>query len=152
MIPFLRSGLPLPLSLILLAAACDAVPAAEEPSAMILVPAGTCVVGTSQSQRTELARRYDCHPTWLGDDLPHREAMLPAFWIDRYPVSNAQYLAFVKATSHQQPDWWTRWGGAFPMEYADHPVAGVSGIDAAAYAKWAGKRLRAPRNGRPRSV
>jgi len=29
----------------------------------------------------------------------------------------------------------------FPRNYANHPVAGISGIDAEAYAKWAGKRL-----------
>ncbi len=108
---------------------------------MMLIPAQRVVVGTSEQQRHELAGRFDCHPTWLGDDLLPREVALPAFWIDRYPVTNAQYLAFVEATGHGRPSWWGRWGGTFPAEYVDHPVAGVSGTDAAAYAKWAGKRL-----------
>lgn len=108
---------------------------------MVLIPAQRVVVGTSERQRQELAERFDCHPTWLGDDLSQREVALPAFWIDRHPVTNAQYLAFIEATGHGRPDWWGHWGGAFPTEYADHPVAGVSGTDALTYARWAGKRL-----------
>jgi formylglycine-generating enzyme required for sulfatase activity len=72
---------------------------------------------------------------------PKLRRKLPAFWIDRYPVTNAQYLAFVEATGPARPSWWGRWGGVFPAEYADHPVAGVSGQEAAAYSAWAGKRL-----------
>ena len=108
---------------------------------MIFVSARRVTVGTSTSERAELAKRFYCHPTWLGDDLPKAEVNLPAFWIDRYPVTNAQYLAFVEATGHARPSWWGRWGGVFPTDYAEHPVTGVSGKDAVAYAKWAGKRL-----------
>lgn len=114
---------------------------AKELHGMILVPEGRWLVGTDSGERAWLAGRFDCHPTWLGDDLPKHEAHLPAFWIDRYPVTNAQYLAFVEATGHARPGWWERWGRVFPAEYADHPVTGVSGMDAAAYARWAGKRL-----------
>ena len=113
---------------------------AEEQGDMVLVAARRVTVGTSEAERKEIARRFDCHPTWLGDDLPRREVTLSAFWIDRHPVTNAQYLAFVEATGHPRPGWWGRWGGAFPTEYGDHPVVGVSGKDAAAYARWAGKR------------
>jgi len=117
-------------------------PAAAVPQhGMVLVAAGRWPVGTSDRERAEVGRRFDCHPTWLGDDLRSRDVDLPAFWIDRFPVSNAQYLAFVEATGHARPDWWGRWGGVFPTGYADHPVVGVSGQDAAAYARWAGKRL-----------
>ncbi len=116
-------------------------PAVEEVHGMVLVPEGRWTVGTDAAERAALARRFDCHPTWLGDDLPRHEVHLPAFWIDRFPVTNAQYLAFVQATGHQPPEWWRRWGGVFPAEYADRPVTGASGVDAVAYARWAGKRL-----------
>jgi formylglycine-generating enzyme required for sulfatase activity len=127
--------------LIVLAAASSAPVAAEEQQGMILIPAARWTVGTSESERGKLARRFDCHPTWLGDDLPRHEATLAAYWIDRSPVTNAQYLAFIEATGHQRPDWWRRWQGVFPREYANHPVIGVSGKDTTAYARWAGKRL-----------
>jgi len=114
---------------------------AEERNGMVLVPVRRLLVGTGDAERKELARQFDCHPTWLNDDLPQHEAVVAAFWIDRFPVTNAQYLAFVEATSRTRPAWWNRWGGAFPNEYADHPVVGLSGQDAVAYAGWAGKRL-----------
>ncbi len=122
-------------------AVCSCAAASDRHHAMVLIPAGKSVVGTSAADRERLAERFDCHPTWLGDDLSRREVKLPAFWIDRYPVTNAQYLAFVRAAEHPRPSWWGRWGGVFPAEYADHPVVGVSGRDAAAYAAWSGKRL-----------
>jgi len=105
---------------------------------MVLVPACEARVGTSVEERAKLAKRFDCHPTWLNDDLAKRRTKLAAFWIDRHPVTNGQYLAFVKATKRRGPSWW---GKAFAREHANHPVVGVSGKDAAAYAKWAGKRL-----------
>ena len=113
----------------------------KQQDGMVLIPAREVVVGTSPEERAELAKRpftENCHPTWLNDDLPKHTAKLAAFWIDRYPVTNGEYLAFVQAKKPTRPGWW---GAAFPAEYAKHPVVGVSGKDAAAYAKWAGKRL-----------
>lgn len=62
-----------------------------------------------------------------------------AFYIDKYPVTNAEYKAFVDATGYRQPDHWR--GGTYPPDKADHPVVQVNWEDAAAYAEWAGKRL-----------
>lgn len=104
---------------------------------MTYVPAPASSVGTSTAERTRLAERYGCDPTWLNDDLPRRIVRLPSFWIDRHPVTNAQYLAFVEATGARAP--WPQ--GVFPTEQADHPVVGVSYPEAERYARWAGKRL-----------
>jgi formylglycine-generating enzyme required for sulfatase activity len=66
---------------------------------------------------------------------------LPEFWIDRTPVTNAEYARFVAATghSHRPPKHWK--GKNPPKEIVDHPVIYVSWHDAVAYAEWAGKRL-----------
>jgi formylglycine-generating enzyme required for sulfatase activity len=64
---------------------------------------------------------------------------LPEFWIDKTPVTSAEYARFVAATGHEPPQ---HWKGKTPSkQIADHPVTYVSWQDAAAYAKWAGKRL-----------
>ena len=76
---------------------------------------------------------------------------LPEFWIDKTPVTNAEYKRFLDANpDHAVPfvdkDWarpynWERQSRAFPQDKADHPVVLVSWHDAEAYAEWAGKRL-----------
>src|SRR5487761_480636 len=82
--------------------------------------------------------------------------------LDRYPVTNRQFRQFVEAGGYKLPALWSAeaWpavsefvdatGAAGPRywrsgQYAnghdDHPVVGVSWHEAAAYARWTGKRL-----------
>jgi formylglycine-generating enzyme required for sulfatase activity len=68
-----------------------------------------------------------------------RERELPEFWIDKTPVTNAEYVRFVAGTGHKPPEHWK--GKRPPEEIADHPVIYITWHDAAAYAEWAGKRL-----------
>src|SRR2546421_6516574 len=104
---------------------------------MVFVTTRAAVIGTSADEPAALAQTYHCDPTWLGYELDKHWVDLPAFWIDRSPVTNAQYLAFVAATGARAP--WPR--SLFAAEQADHPVVGVSYGEAAAYAAWVGKRL-----------
>jgi len=68
-----------------------------------------------------------------------KEHELPEFWIDRTPVTNAEYAQFVAAIGHDPP---RHWKGKSPSkEIADHPVTHVPWHDAVAYAEWVGKRL-----------
>ncbi|HEX7729363.1 MAG TPA: SUMF1/EgtB/PvdO family nonheme iron enzyme [Terracidiphilus sp.] len=70
---------------------------------------------------------------------------IATFYMDKYPVTNAEFKKFVDAT-HYQPkdslDFLKDWkNGAYPEGAAKRPVTWVSQEDARAYAKWAGKRL-----------
>ena len=83
---------------------------------------------------------------------PHDETMthqvavtLAPYRIGPQPVTNAQFEAFLQATSYrpQCPDRFLKhWGGpTCPTDLRDGPVVYVDLNDARAYAAWAGKRL-----------
>ncbi len=83
---------------------------------MALVDAGVFLAGS------------DDEPIWL-----------PAFYIDVYPTTNADYARFTAATGHLPPLHWP--SGRCPDSQIDHPVVFVNWHDARAYAEWAGKAL-----------
>ena len=77
-------------------------------------------------------------PAWVGsdahtDEKAPRKVTLKSFLIDKYPVTNEEYAAYVAAT------------GAAPNYFSKgrerHPVVQVTWDQASAYAAWAGKRL-----------
>jgi formylglycine-generating enzyme required for sulfatase activity len=68
-----------------------------------------------------------------------------SFWIDKYPVTNAEFKSFLDSTQYRPADdhnFLKDWKhGSFPQGWEHKPVTWVSLGDARAYAKWAGKRL-----------
>ncbi len=74
----------------------------------------------------------------------HRMHLKP-FWMDKYPVTNAQFQKFLNATHYHPADdlnFLRDWkDGSFPAGWDNKPVTWVSLEDARAYAAWAGKRL-----------
>ncbi len=72
------------------------------------------------------------------DDFVKLMSGMTSFLIDKFEVSNAQYLAFVIATGHKKPSYWP---DPYDKNWDDLPVTSVSYWDAEAYAEWAGKRL-----------
>ena len=79
---------------------------------------------------------------WFKREQPAHEVTLPAFEIGRYPVTNAQYTEFVRATRHEAPNYWRE--GRVPEELAGHPVVNVTWRDAMAYVAWLGERTGKP--------
>lgn len=89
-------------------------------------------------------------------ELPEREIVLSAFWMDVHPVTNGRYLQFISAGGYEDSQWWCpdgwEWLQKQPLRQPamwespgwdgpEQPVAGVSWYEADAYARWAGKRL-----------
>jgi len=72
-----------------------------------------------------------------GEDKEEKE--LGDFYIDLYPVTNAEFKAFVDATGNPEPASWR--DHTWPKGKENHPVVEVNWKSAAAYAAWAGKRL-----------
>ncbi|MEQ1353666.1 MAG: SUMF1/EgtB/PvdO family nonheme iron enzyme, partial [Candidatus Acidiferrum sp.] len=68
-----------------------------------------------------------------------------SFWIDEFPVTNAEFEKFIEASQyhpHDDLNFLHDWNnGAYPPGWDNKPVTWVSLEDARAYAAWAGKRL-----------
>lgn len=72
----------------------------------------------------------------FGPELCEHE--LPAFFIDRFPTTNRDYLRFCEATGREPP---AHLHAGLPDEWLDHPVVELNHDDALAFAEWAGKTL-----------
>jgi len=70
---------------------------------------------------------------------PAHTVNIDIFHINPFPVTNHDYLEFVRVTGHRAPIHWQR--GTFPSGLGNHPVVNVSWQDARAYAEWCGARL-----------
>ncbi|MDH4098241.1 MAG: formylglycine-generating enzyme family protein [Nitrospira sp.] len=101
----------------------------EVPGGMVLVPSGSFLMGSDPKKDRAAGPQ----------EFPQRRVHLDTFWIDRYEVSNVDYLRFVLGTGADWPKFWRE--GPFPEKAAIHPVINVSWNDADAYCRWAGKRL-----------
>ncbi|MDD8026211.1 MAG: SUMF1/EgtB/PvdO family nonheme iron enzyme [Acidobacteriota bacterium] len=109
------------------------------PPGMVAIPAGSFVFKTAGNPD-------DANPIIpYPDTAKPRTLALPRFFMDRAPVTNAQFAAFLAASGYAPKDasnflkHWTN--GRPPEGLENHPVVWVSLDDARAYAGWAGKRL-----------
>jgi iron(II)-dependent oxidoreductase len=84
------------------------------------------------------------------NERPRHIREIEPFWIDRAPVTNGEYVAYVEETRAEPPMYWERDGGdgwvRTVMGRSEtlataQPVTHVSWHDADAFARWAGKRL-----------
>jgi len=122
-------------------AAHDPVPAAEAVSdgpGMVPVDGGEYEIGAKP------------HGFAYDNERPRHVVELAPFEIDRTPVTNGAYAAFIAETGAKPPLYWeqdgdggwvrTAMGRTTPLDPA-HPVVHVDYADAGAFAEWAGKRL-----------
>lgn len=123
---------------------------------MVRVDVGTATMGTD-----DRLRAYD-------NERPRHEVRLRPFWMDRAPVMNEEYLAFMNDDGYRRrdlwsdagrawldesgatsPKYWWREGGTWLRRSMDRvavpeptaPVIHVCYHEAEAFSRWAGKRL-----------
>jgi serine/threonine-protein kinase len=116
----------------------------KDSSVMVHVPAGDFFMGSSDSDASA-----------DGDEKPMHFVSLDDFWIDKYEVTNEQFVRFLNEKGNQEEDG-VSWvnvedegsnivyqGGQYRPRsgYEDHPVTYVSWYGAQSYCQWAGKGL-----------
>jgi formylglycine-generating enzyme required for sulfatase activity len=75
-----------------------------------------------------------------GGDSPVHKVYVYSFYLDKYEVTNAQYLASCKETGKRFPEFWGMEEFHSSPNFPNHPVVGISWLDTKAYAEWCGKR------------
>jgi formylglycine-generating enzyme required for sulfatase activity len=123
-------------------------PTTSVPAGMVRIPGGAFEFNVSgiEIEGSDM-KGVDVQYPW--EDSPrrgHRHRLtMPAFYIDKYPVTNAEFRRFIEATHYHPADdhnFLRHWvNGAPRAGEEDKPVTWVSLDDARAYAKSAGKRL-----------
>ena len=114
-----------------------ALPNRKENIKTVFIPQGAFIMGTDIEAFYGTALANSEHAKL--DEAPMHVRFLEAYLIEQYPVTNAEYAAFVQETNHPPPPYWKN--GEFAPEDANLPVVHVSWHDSNAYAQWAGKRL-----------
>jgi len=120
------------------------------PAGMVLIPAAKNFkfdVKGVMIEGDDIPKGVDVQYPWekTAGRVHHHVMDIRPFYIDIYPVTNAQFKKFMDATHYQPKDthnflkYWSN--GSYPKGWSDKPVTYVSIEDARAFAKWAGKRL-----------
>jgi len=96
---------------------------------LVLIPGGGYTMGVKPSPINNFV-----------DNADHL-VRVDSFYIDKYEVTNAQYLEFCQSTSHPLPEFWGMDVFCSGPGFPDHPVVGVTWAAAMQYAEWKGMRL-----------
>jgi formylglycine-generating enzyme required for sulfatase activity len=120
------------------------------PEGMVLIPEaknypfesnGVMIEGNELPTAVGVQHPWEKHPS-----RSQKHSMnISSFYIDKYPVTNKQFMEFINASDYRPKDdhnFLKDWSnGVYPKGWDDRPVTWVSLEDARAYASWAGKRL-----------
>ena len=97
----------------------------------VYVPAGTFEMG-------------GLDPSAETDEKPAHKVTMPAFWIDKFDVTNGMYVQCVSAGACDPPlSFSSKTVSSYfnNSQYNDFPVVNVPWTDATTYCKWAGRHL-----------
>ncbi|MEI8307482.1 MAG: formylglycine-generating enzyme family protein [Chloroflexales bacterium] len=122
---------------------------------MVKVDAGPFLMGSTDQQIADVLRQ-DAMMTWITNEQPQHTLTLPAYWIGKTEVTNAQFRPFVEGDGYTNRAYWTEAGWAWQQAEkitqpaywndvtwngSDYPVVGVSWFEAVAYCRWLSQKI-----------
>jgi formylglycine-generating enzyme required for sulfatase activity len=114
---------------------------------MVILPAGTFTMGSSDSAR-RWAVAHGASPASVADEVPQHSVALRSFALGKYEVTRSEYASFVRETGYPDGDGcghdgakWIKhptvsWRAPGFQQSGRDPVVCVSWDDANAYVKW----------------
>ncbi len=100
------------------------------------IPAGPFTMGTRKEDVAALLERFGGDREWYKGETPQHQVTLPRYYIARYPVTVAQWRAFVEESGHRPED-------ADSLRGVDnHPVVWTWEDEAVKYSQWLTEKLR----------
>jgi len=109
------------------------------------VPPGPFRMGSADDEKMAFSNEKPQH---------RNESIVEGYLISRYPVTNAQFAAFVEAGGYRERRYWTEAGWGWkrgqtgPRDYGEpfnlpnHPAVGVAWYEAVAFCRWLAEQLR----------
>ena len=116
-----------------------------------LIPAGKFYLGSKKGEGN-------------SEEQPQHQLDMPAFWMSRYPITNAQYAVFMKARGYEDESLWGeakkanvwkegmvkgRWDNEprfvpenfdEPFNLSNHPIVGITWYEMLAFTRWLDRR------------
>ena len=109
---------------------------------MVDIPGAEVQIGLQEIEIDEVMQQFDglgLNRMWIEKECPQHLVTIQAFKMSKFPVTNAQYKAFLLDTGfHEIPSSWDF--RRYPIERSNHPVYTVSAQAADAYVQWLSKR------------
>ena len=102
------------------AVAADEIDSGTGPD-QVLIKAGTFTMGSNNVDTNGQASEFGLNKPWYLDEHPEHKVTLPAFYVDRYEVTNAQYLEYARSTNADVPPYWMQNG--YLLALARHQIA-----------------------------
>lgn len=104
----------------------------------VLVPAGAFTMGSTEVDIKWIATTFFSESLeWYQDETPAKQVHLNAYYMDKYEVTNEEYMKFRKAVPGRN----SKYSEEPKFNKYNHPVVGVSWQDAMDYCRWAKGRL-----------
>lgn len=104
---------------------------------MMYIPEGSFTMGLKRNIRTGSSSSSSGETRDYSYEIaaPLQKKYLPAFYIDKYEVTQQEYQTFIQATGHQRPHYFK------PFQYPQHPVIDVSYKDCQTFCQWSNKQI-----------